>query len=249
MYNRRKKLRSASDFWRKPSTAFVLSRMNSFSFMVSSACRTLRSVGSIGLLLAALCLAVPQTAQGQLWLQTARVITPIENGPTRAFLDTLVNVMERKDVMVKRSPNQKKGMAVSALRDKLITKEGIGLSSANHAFIDYRFSIDDGSRFQQKISRIHFVFRPGPNQNDVSIMYINARKKWVENVIRQKGTALRTNEAALIPFHRHLGFANIARQKKTQVVEIGGETVRERFDERKAALIRKVERLTYESFV
>lgn len=217
--------------------------------MVSAASRTLRSAGIIGLLLAALCLAVPQTAQGQLWLQTARVITPIENGPTRVFLDSLVSVMERKDVMVKRSPSQKGEMAVSALRDKLISEEGIGLSSANHAFIDYRFTIDDGSQFRQEVSKVHFVFRPGPNQSDVSIMYIDAEKEWVKKVVRQKGTMLRTNEAALIPFHRHLGFANIARQKKTQVVEIGGQTVREAFDERKEALIRKVERLTYESYV
>lgn len=71
----------------------------------------------------------------------------------------------------------------------------------------------------------------------------------MENVIRQKGATLRTNEAALIPFYRHLSFAYTVRQEKTQVVEIGGQTVREEFDERKEALIRKVERLTYESFV
>jgi hypothetical protein len=239
--------RSSPGESRAPFSTFF--RMNCFFYMVSDAFRTLRSVGIFGLLLVALCLAVPQAAQGQLWLQTSRVITPIENGPTRAFLDTLVNVMERKDVMVKRAPNRKEEMAVSALRDKLISEEGIGLSSANHAFIDYRFSIDNGSKFRQEISKVHFVFRPGPNQNDVSIMYIDAEKDWVKTVIRQKGTMLRTNEAALIPFHRHLGFANIARQKKTQVVEIGGQTVREGFDERKKALIQKVERLTYESFV
>jgi len=217
--------------------------------MTSPPLKALRSVGVLGLLLAALCLAAPQSAQGQLWLQTSRVLTPIENGPTRAFLDTLINVMEQKDVRVKRSPEQNGKMNVSALRNQLISENGIGLGSANHAFIDYRFSIDNGSRFRQSITTIHFVFRPGPNQNDISIMHIDAQQPWVERVIHQKGTSLRTNEAALIPFHRHLSFANIARQTKTQVVEIGSRTVREKFDERKAALIRKVERLTYESFV
>lgn len=211
--------------------------------------RLLRSLGVAGLVLLALCLTYPREAQGQLWLQTSRVITPIENGPKRAFLDTLVNVMEQKDVKVQRSPDQEKNMTLSSLRNKLISEEGIGLGSANYAFIGYRFTIDDGSRFRQEITTLRFVFRPGPNQNDISMMYVDARKPWVEEVIQQKGTSLRSNQAALIPFHRHLGFARIARQKESQVVEVGDETVREEFDERKQALIRKVERLTYESFV
>lgn len=217
--------------------------------MASTVSRALRSAGIFGLLLAALLFVYPQGAQGQIWLQTARVITPIENGPPRAFLDTLVNVMERKNVTVKRSPDAKKEVTISELRNTLIDEEGIGLASANHAFIDYRFTIDNGSNFEQDFTRIHFVFRPGPQQSDISVMYIDAQQPWVEKIIRQKGTSLQTNEAALIPFHRHLGFANISKQEKSQVVEIGGETVREKFDERKEALIRKVERLMYESYV
>ena len=211
--------------------------------------RALRTPSALGLLLAALFFVCPQNANGQLWLQTARVITPIENGPTRAFLDTLVKVMERKDVRVRRSPDQEDLMAVAELRNALISESGIGLGSANHAFIKYRFSIDGGSQFEQEITRIRFVFRPGPSQSDVSVMYLDAQRPWVKKVIRQKGTSLRSNQAALIPFHRHLGFASIARPEETKVVEIGGETVREEFDERKEALIRKVERLTYETFV
>jgi hypothetical protein len=199
--------------------------------------------------LAALVIACPQDANGQLWLQTSRVITPVGDGPTRAFLDTLVNVIERKGIKVKRSPEAEEGVTVATLRNELIAEEGIGLGSANHAFIDYRFTIDNGSHFEQEITNIHFVFRPGPDQSDVSVMYLNARKPWLETLIHQKGTSLRSNQAALIPFHRHLGFANVARRPETQVVEIGGETVREAFDERKEALIRKVERLTYETFV
>jgi len=80
-------------------------------------------------------------------------------------------------------------------------------------------------------------------------MYVDAQAPWVNRIIHQKGTSLRTNQAALIPFRCHLDFAQIARQEENQVVEMGDETVREGFDERKEALIRKVERLTYESFV
>ena len=140
-------------------------------------------------------------------------------------------------------------MTLSSLRNTLISEEGIGLGSANYAFIGYRFSIDNGSQFEQEITTLRFVFRPGPNQNDVSMMYLDAQEPWVNQVIQQKGTSLRSNQAALIPFRRHLDFAQIARQEQSQVVEMGGETVREGFDERKEALIRKVERLTYESFV
>lgn len=217
--------------------------------MTSFPSRSLRSLGVVGLVLLASCLTYPQDAQGQVWLQTAGVITPIEDGPKRAFLDTLVNVMGRKDVKVHRSPDQAEKMTLSSLRNKLISEEGIGLGSANYAFIGYRFTIDNGSRFRQEITTLRFVFRPGPNQNDISMMYLDARKPWVEEVIQQKGTSLRSNQAALIPFHRHLGFARIAPQKESRVVEIGGETVRDEFDEQKQALIRKVERMTYESFV
>lgn len=208
-----------------------------------------RPPGLVGVVVACLLLLAPQAAQGQLWLQTSRVVTPVEQGPVRVFLDTLVNVMERRQLQVKRSPDASTTMSVSELRSTLIDEEGIGIGSANHAFIDYRFTIDNGSNFQQKVAAIRFVFRPGPNQDDISVLYLNARSGWVDKLLRNKGTDLTTNEAALIPFRRHLGFAQIARQKSTEIVEIGRQTVRKGFNEKKEALIRKVERLTYESYV
>lgn len=207
------------------------------------------SAGWAGVVVACLLLLAPQAAQGQLWLQTSRVVTPVEQGPIRVFLDTLVNEMERRQLQVKRSPDASTTMSVSALRSTLIDEEGIGIGSANHAFIDYRFTIDNGSNFEQEVAAIRFVFRPGPNQNDISVLYLDARSGWVDTLLRNKGTDLKTNEAALIPFHRHLGFAQIARQQNTEIVEIGGQTVRTGFSEKKEALIRKVERLTYESYV
>jgi len=167
----------------------------------------------------------------------------------RVFLDSLVNVMERKDITVQRSPEEKEKMKIADLRSALINEQGIGLGSANHAFINYRFTIDNGSNFEQEITNIYFVFRPGPDQSDIPVMYVNAREAWVQKLLNQKGTSLRTNEAALIPFQRHLGFANIARKETSDVVEISGETVREKFDEEKEALIRKIERLMYETYV
>jgi len=210
---------------------------------------TIRRLGRLGAILAALLVVVPQSASGQVWLQTARVVTPVEQGPVRVMLDSLVSVMERRGIEGRRSPDQEAMRTVTELRNELIEEEQIGLNGANHAFIDYRFSIGSGTSFQQQISAIHFVFRPGPDQADVPILYLNVRQPWVDQFLRNKGTTLSTNEAAFIPFHRHLGFAQIARPDKTQVVEIGGRTVREGFQKEKEDLIRKVERLTYETFV
>ena len=204
----------------------------------------------VGVFFAAFLLLGPQNANGQLWLQTSSVITPVEQGAVRVFLDSLISTMERRELKIRRSPDSETKMTVSELRTQLINEKGIGLNSANHAFIDYRFSIDDGSRFQQQLGGIHFVYRPGPNQSDISVFYLDAMEEpWVDQFLRNKGTTLHSNEAALIPFHRHLGFAQIARQEETQIVEIGGQTVRQGFHEAKEDLIRKVERLTYESYV
>ena len=208
-----------------------------------------RTIGSLGAVVAVLLALGPRAAQGQLWLQTSRVVTPVEQGPIRTFLDSLVSVMERKGREVRRAPDVDSTMTVAALRNQLIDEERIGISGANHAFIDYRFSIGSGGRFRQQISKIHFVFRPGPGQSDISVLYLDARQAWVDSFLRETGTPLSTNEAAFIPFRRHLDFAQVARQEETRVVEIGGETIREGFQEEKEGLIRKVERLTYESFV
>lgn len=202
----------------------------------------------LGLLLASLGLA-PQDAKGQRWLQTSKVVTPIEQGPVRTMLDTLVRVAERRKRKVQRAADDTSQMSVSSLRSTLIEKSGIGLTSANRALIEYRFSIGGGSDVHQKIAGVHFVYRPGPNQTDIPVLYLDADKDWVRQALHNKGTELNTNEAALIPFRRHLEFARIARQKETQIVEIGGQTVREGFHAKKEALIQKVKRLTYESYV
>lgn len=200
-----------------------------------------------GLLVFGIVLVVPQDANGQLWLQTARVVTPVENGPVRILLDTLAAAAERKEIKVNRSPDGDAEMTVSALQDQLISEEGIGIGSANHLFIDYRFTIGSAGGFEQQVAALYFVFRPGPNQNDIPVLYVDARTPWIQKLLENKGTDLQTNQAALIPFHRHLGFSHVARHEKTQIVEIGGETVREGFEERKEALIQKVQRLVYDN--
>lgn len=204
--------------------------------------------GVYGLLVCGLLLSSSQDAHGQLWLQTARVVSPVERGPVRALLDTVQAVAERKNVAVKRSPNADTEGPMSELQDQLIREEGIGIGSANHVFIEYRFTIGSGGGFEQEVSVLHFVFRPGPNQNDIPILSLDGRAPWMKKILENKGTGLPTNEAALIPFHRHLDFSHVARHEKTTVVEIGGRTIREGFQEKKLALIQKVQRLVYDEF-
>lgn len=203
-------------------------------------------ISLFGVLLAVLLAGDARPAHGQLWMQTARVVTPVQQGPLRVMLDSLTSVLERRNLEVRRSPEGDTTMSVSALRDRLIEEQGIGINSANYAFVDYRFAIGDNGSLEQQFTNVHFVFRPGPNRSDVSVLSLDTQADWVRSLLREKGTVLPTNEAAFIPFRRYLEFAEVVRQDRTRIVEIGGQTVREGFQERKEALIRKMEWLTYE---
>ena len=203
------------------------------------------SLRSTLLLLVGLLFLVPTDANAQRWLQTSQLLVPVEDGPTRALLDTLVQVVERKDsVLIRRTADEKGGMGISQLRDKLINEQGIGLSSASHVFVDYRFEIRNRG-FEESITSLQFVYRQGQGMEDIQMMYIDASKTWIRDILRNKGTSLRTNEAALKPFADQLAFARM--HQKGKIVEIAGETVREGFQRKKRQLVQKITRLTYES--
>lgn len=202
----------------------------------------LLSLLSIGLLVMG-----PSDATAQRWLQTSQLLSEItQEKPTRALLDTLVQVMNRKeDVKIKRTEDSRKAMALSKLREKLISEQGIGLTSANYVFIDYRFEIENRG-FKESVESFQFVYRPpGGSEEDIQMLYIDASKPWVTNVLENKGTTLVTNEAALRTFSDQLAFARLVQDGK--IVEIAGETVREGFERKKRALVQKIQRLTYES--
>ena len=196
-------------------------------------------------MLALLSVSTPD-AQAQRWLQTTQLITPIQSdGPTRALLDTLVQVLDRKDgVEVKRTPDDSETFSLSGLRDKLINEAGIGLGSASHIFIDYKFEIENRG-FEESIEAFQFVYRAGEGQEDIQMMYVDATDKWVKSILKNKGTALRTNQAALKTFSDQLAFARM--QENGKIVEISGQTVREGFEAKKRNLVQKITRLTYES--
>lgn len=192
----------------------------------------------------------PKKAEAQRWLQTARIITPIEDGSVRALLDTLVNTLERNnDIKVLRSSDHQKPISVSKLRNKLLDEEGIGLSSATHVFIDYRFQMANKG-FEEYIDSLFFIFRGGADEEDIPIMYIDTTEEWAKTLIEDKGTTPPTNVApsALRPFREQLAFARIARRDSTtQIVEKAGRTVREGYEEKKHQLVQKVQQLTYEA--
>lgn len=208
-----------------------------------------RAGGIATLAVVLLLFILPRDAQAQRWLQTTQVIAPVEaDTPTRALLDTLVNVIDRSDsLMVKRSPEDATRMPVRELENMLLDQEGVGLSSANNVFIDYRFEVNrDG--FRERVTELFFIFRPpGTGEEDIPIMYLSGNDDWVADVLLNKGTTLVSNEAALRPFGDQIAFAKIVRQRSTRIVEIGDRTVRDGFEAKKSQLVDKIMRLTYSS--
>ena len=185
-------------------------------------------------------------ANAQRWLQTSQLFVELEtDGPGRALLDTLVQVVERgEDAKVKRTPDSNEEYSISELKDKLINEKGIGLNSASHVFIDYKFMIENRG-FEESIEAFKFIFRQSAGAEDIQMMYVDASEPWVREVLRSKGTALRSNQAALKTFSDQLAFARMHDDGK--IVEISGNTVREGFERKKRKLVEKITRLTYGS--
>lgn len=201
------------------------------------------SLGFLGIFLTVVFLTLPQPATGQVWLQTARLTTPVEQGATRAFFDTLRTVAEQRGLSVQRAPNADSQVSLSAIESTLIEDHGIGLRSANHAYINYHFTIGNDGQFREQVASIQFVFRPGPNQPDVPVLHLEGDNSWLTDVLHNKATSL--NGSRPFPFHLHLAFSHVARNPDARILEIGGKTVRNEFLARKRALIQKIERLTH----
>lgn len=214
---------------------------------LSNSLATFRSAGGLWVLLASLMLLSPQEAEAQHWIRTVSVVTPVEDRPVKAFLDTLVGVMERKErLMVKRTPDQEEEMEISALRDRLIEEEGLGLSSATDLFIKYRFSDGVAKKFEEELVSFQFIFREGRNQEDIPILYLDAKREWVRDIMENKAIGLSRNEAPLLPFQREFRFLRIARIEETQIVQIGNEAVREGFDQEKEAIVSRIRDIIYQ---
>jgi len=99
--------------------------------------------------------------------------------------------------------------------------------------------------FEESIEAFKFIFRQGTASEDIQMLYIDAAKPWVRKILRNKGTSLRSNQAALKTFADQLAFARMHDSGK--IVEIAGNTVRKGFERKKRKLVQKITRLTYES--
>lgn len=189
----------------------------------------------------------PPDATAQRWLQTSQLIKNVRSdGPARALLDTLVQVVERKeDIKIRRTADAAETLTLSQLRDELINGPGLGLTSANKVFINYRFEIRNRG-FEESIESFQFLFRPpSGNEEDIQMLYVDASETWVKSILQNKGTSLVTNEAALQTFKDQLSFARTVRD--AQITEIAGDPVREGFEAKKRNLVQKIQRLTYGS--
>lgn len=208
--------------------------------------RSLRSLRFVGLVAGMLGLLGPCAAPAQVWDQTTRIATPISfGGPVEALLDTLVYRFERTGATVQRHPDWPERESITAVRDTLVDEYGIGIITANTLFVDYRFTVGPSGQLGRDVTGLHFVFRPGPLQEDIPLLYVDARQRWVQKLLLNEGTALPNNEAAVVPFRRALGFVGLAGLPNTRLVQIDGEPVREGFSVQKEALVQTIQSLAY----
>lgn len=185
-------------------------------------------------------------AHAQRWLQTSQLLIDDfeNNSPPRVLLDTLNQVLSRNDsILVRREPGGEK-MKLSEVKNEVINA-GFAFTSANRVFINYKFEIKNRG-FEESIESLKYIYRPpGDAAEDIPFLYIDATKQWVKDILRNKGTTLATNQAALKTFSDQLAFARMA--ENGQVVQIAGNTVREGYEREKRQLVQKIQRLTYGS--
>lgn len=158
------------------------------------------------------------------WLQTVEIITPVTvEDVTAALLDSLVDAVDRRAVLVRRAPDDTTRQRAMQLADHLYD-EGLDFSSANRVFITYRFEANQ-RRFKSDILSLYFIYRPEEFEDtDVPIAYFDATNPVVRNVLVGKGTRLETNEAVFEPFWDKLQFHQL---EQGLVTSVGGRVVRD----------------------
>lgn len=168
--------------------------------------------------------AVPAQAQSR-WLRTVEVVTPVSQEEiTGALLDTLVTVVQKNDIAVKRSPEDEAETTLEAL-DNQILDEGLDYSSATHVFITYQYEATQLG-LDTNILSMYFIFRPDQaNENDIPILYLDTTHPSIRNALISNGTQLRVNEAAFLPFWDQLMLNKLPNE--SQIVAVGGEIIRD----------------------
>jgi hypothetical protein len=171
---------------------------------------------------------VPPT-HAQEWQQEVQIITTVRPGePTFVLLDSLDAVLERTpDVRLRRSAKDLEARSYNEHLDALLT-DGVDLNSASHAFIRYRFSLDNqNSRIIESIEDIYFISRFDENYSDLPILYVDVQDPIVSDVIVKRGIPKIVNLLSITTFRELLAFPLIQKQQETAMVELAGRALRD----------------------
>ncbi len=158
------------------------------------------------------------------WLQTVQVIAPVQGQDiTAALLDSLIDISDRRNVVLQRSPEDSTQLTIVDLEDRLFD-QGLDFSSANKVFITYRFEANQ-RRFKADILDLYFIYRPEEfDDADIPIAYFDASDPIIRNTLVGKGTRLETNEAVFEPFWDKLQFYQL---DTAMVTSVGGRVIRD----------------------
>ena len=175
-------------------------------------------------LLALVSLLGIETAHAQTrWLQTVEVIAPVDDyGVTGVFRDSLIQVMQRGNVELRREPDSAT-RTFRSLEDDLFG-EGLDFTSANRVFLTYRLEASQRG-YTSEIEKIYFIYRPeGFDDVDMPIFYVSGKDPAVRRLIMSGGTQMLANEAAFEPFYDQLTFHHL---EESTVVSVGGRLIRD----------------------
>lgn len=206
----------------------------------------LRKVMLVGVVV--LCMAgrfQSATAQTR-WLQTVQVVAPVEgNQVTAVLLDTLISVAKRKDLALRRTPEDPQAQSLEALEEDLLG-EGLDFTSATRVFITYRFEASDRS-FSATITDLHFIYRSdSADEADIPILHVDGTHPTFRHLLINSGTPVYTNEAVIQPFVEQLLLTQL---DDCTVVRVGERVIRdaETAKAEKQRIARRVRQLVYGS--
>lgn len=198
--------------------------------------RILFSPAGLACLLFAL-LAVP--AHAQEWEQEVQIVTTVRPGEaTFVLLDSLDAIFERTpDVRLRRSADDLEALPYDEFSNALL-KDGVDLNSASHAFIRYRFSLNNqGSEIVESIEDIYFISRFDENYTDLPLLYVSAQNPIVSDVLVNRGIPSIANMKSVTTFRELLAFPLIHKQQETVMVELAGRALRDDFVVQRESLL------------
>ena len=167
---------------------------------------------------------VQDAAAQSRWKQTVQLVTPVKSGELGAALvDTLVAVIHRNDIKVRRSYEDTTRYTALELEDMLLD-EGFDITSANQVFLTFLYEADP-RRFSDEITEMYFIYRPEEYEDsDVPILLVDATHPAVRNMLTSNGTTLEANEAVFEPFWDQLRLHQL---EEGTVVQVGDRVIRD----------------------